>query len=38
MGQERSTVTKLLWFAGLWAGGVLAVSLVGFAIKLALGA
>ncbi len=29
---------KLLWFAALWAGGVLAVALVGLAIKLALGA
>jgi len=38
MAGERSTASKLLWFAGLWAGGVLAVSLVGLAIKLALGA
>jgi hypothetical protein len=29
---------RLLWFAGLWAAGVLAVAAVGFAIKLALGA
>ena len=35
---EGSTAKKLLWFAGLWAGGVLAVAVVGFAIKLAIGA
>lgn len=29
---------QLLWFAGLWAAGVLAVAVVGYAIKLALGA
>ncbi|WP_139839804.1 DUF2474 family protein [Oceanibacterium hippocampi] len=29
---------RLLWFIGLWAGGVLALSIVGLAIKLALGA
>ena len=34
---EGSTARKLLWFAGLWAGGVLAVTVVGFAIKLAIG-
>ena len=34
---ENSTGRKLLWFAGLWAGGVLAVTLLGFAIKLAIG-
>ena len=33
-----STAKKLLWFVGLWAGGVLAVTVVGFAIKLAIGA
>jgi hypothetical protein len=29
---------RLLWFVGLWAAGVLAVAIVGYAIKLALGA
>jgi hypothetical protein len=29
--------TRLLWFAGLWAGGVLAVAVVGYGIKLMLG-
>ncbi len=28
---------KLLWFVGLWAAGVVAVSIVGLAIKLVLG-
>ena len=28
---------RLLWFAGLWLAGVAAVSVVGLAIKLALG-
>lgn len=27
---------KLLWFVGLWAGGVCAVALVGYGIKLVL--
>lgn len=31
------TLRRLLWFAGLWAVGVLAVALVGYGIKLALG-
>ena len=35
---EGSTAKKLLWFVGFWAGGVLAVAVVGFAIKLAIGA
>lgn len=34
---EGSTGRRLLWFIGLWAGGVLAVTIVGFAIKLAIG-
>lgn len=34
---ENSTTRKLLWFVGLWAGGVLAVTILGFAIKLAIG-
>ena len=28
---------RLAWFVGLWLAGVLAVTIVGFAIKLALG-
>lgn len=35
--QEPSTAKKLLWFAGLWAGGVLAVTGLGLIIKLAIG-
>ncbi|WP_411033783.1 DUF2474 family protein [Shinella sp. BYT-45] len=34
---EHSTGRRLLWFIGLWAGGVLAVAVVGLAIKLAIG-
>ena len=30
--------SRLLWFIGLWAGGVLAVTIVGLGIKLLLGA
>jgi hypothetical protein len=30
-------VGRLLWFVGLWAGGVLLVAIVGYAIKLILG-
>lgn len=29
--------SRLLWFAGLWLAGVLAVTIVGYGIKLALG-
>jgi preprotein translocase subunit Sss1 len=32
----RRTASRLLWFAGLWCAGVLAVGVVGYAIKLAL--
>ena len=35
--RENSTARRLIWFVGLWAGGVLAVTIVGFAIKLAIG-
>ena len=28
---------RLLWFVGLWFGGVLAVAIVGYGIKLMLG-
>ncbi len=30
--------SRLMWFAGLWLGGVLAVGIVGYVIKLILGA
>ena len=30
--------SRLVWFIGLWLLGVLAVAIVGYAIKLALGA
>lgn len=33
----RPAARKALWFAGLWAGGVLAVAAVGGLIRLALG-
>jgi hypothetical protein len=29
---------RLFWFVGLWAAGVLTVAIVGYAIKLMLGA
>ena len=29
---------RLLWFVGLWAGGVLTVAIIGYGIKLMLGA
>ena len=29
--------SRLLWFVGLWLAGVLAVGIVGYAIKLMLG-
>jgi hypothetical protein len=31
-----ATFRKLLWFAGLWLSGVLAVAALGYAIKLAI--
>jgi hypothetical protein len=34
----RQLPRQLLWFVGLWAAGVLTITLVGYAIKLALGA
>jgi hypothetical protein len=30
-------VRRLLWFAGLWLAGVLAVAFTGYLIKLAIG-
>jgi len=38
MPSENSLSKKLLWFVGLWFLGVLTVTIVGFAIKLSLGA
>lgn len=35
---DSSLPKKLLWFAALWLLGVATVSIVGFAIKLTLGA
>ena len=32
----RQTATRLLWFIGLWAAGVLLVGLLGYAIRLIL--
>ena len=32
----EGTGKRLLWFVGLWAAGVLAVAVVGLAIKLVL--
>jgi len=34
----KSLPRRLLWFAALWAAGVLAVAAAGLLIKLALGA
>lgn len=30
--------SRLIWFAGLWLAGVLTVAIIGYAIKLVLGA
>ena len=38
MPSENSVAKKLLWFVGLWLLGVMTVTIVGFAIKLSLGA
>lgn len=35
---KPSTLRRLLWFAALWAAGVLAVGAVGLAVKLFLSA
>jgi preprotein translocase subunit Sss1 len=35
---QRPLRRRLLWFVALWAAGVAAVAIVGYAIKLALGA
>jgi hypothetical protein len=37
MDIEKGAVKRLLWFFGLWLGGVAAVSVVGLIIKLFLG-
>lgn len=33
----RPLGSRLIWFGGLWLAGVLAVTIVGYGIKLALG-
>jgi hypothetical protein len=33
---ERPLYQRLLWFIGLWAGGVLTVTLIGLAIRAVL--
>ncbi|MGZ2374795.1 hypothetical protein ACVJMZ_001626 [Sinorhizobium medicae] len=38
MTRSNGPWRKLLWFVGLWAAGVATVTIVGLAIKLALGA
>ena len=38
MPEENSVSKKLLWFVGLWFLGALTVTIIGFAIKLSLGA
>lgn len=35
---KHATLRRLLWFAALWAAGVLAVGAVGLAVKLVLSA
>lgn len=30
----RQTASRLLWFIGIWAGGVLLVGTIGYAIRL----
>ena len=30
-------VSRVLWFVGIWAGGVLTVAVIGYGIKLMLG-
>lgn len=35
---ESTTLRRLLWFVALWAAGVLAVGVIGYAIKLILAA
>jgi len=37
MPSARLLGSRLAWFVGLWAGGVLVVALVGLVIKLMLG-
>lgn len=36
-GPPRSRVKKLLWFAALWAAGVLVVAAVAYAIRFIIG-
>ncbi len=35
---SRDLPGRLLWFVALWAGGVLTVAVIGYVIKLMLGA
>jgi len=37
-GAPGTRLRRLLWFVALWAGGVLTVGIVGYAIKLVLAA
>lgn len=37
-GMKPPVAARLMWFVGLWVAGVLAVALVGYGIKLMLGA
>jgi len=37
-GPPRSRAKRVLWFAALWAAGVLVVAAVAYAIRLAIGA
>lgn len=38
MAALPSLPRRLLWFIALWAAGVLCITIIGYAIKLALGA
>jgi hypothetical protein len=33
----RTTLVRLAWFAGLWAGGVLGLAAIGYGLRLVLG-
>jgi hypothetical protein len=36
LGERRPLWQRLAWFAGLWAGSVLALGMVGYGIRLVL--
>lgn len=36
-GPPRSRAKRMLWFAALWAGGVLAVAVLAYAIRFMIG-